>query len=245
MAEYPDRFNELTAKEQELILRYEETLDPYNSALAAGYDRSTARKCVYSWFKQPHLKPALYQTAMHRKALRLETFKVEAKELMLRTTLLAYADPSELVDVRACACRYCHGEGFAYQWTPAEFEKALSEAEGVHGPLPDIAGGMDYDKTADPHPDCPECSGEGVEVIRVKDLRDVSEGARLLYKGAKVSKDGRIEVLMHDQEAAKRFLAQLCGFVLDKKEITGKDGAPLDGGAGAAVLEALARKHKA
>ena len=236
MAEYRDRFAELNAREQELILRYEETLDPYNSALAAGYSRDVARKCVYSWFRQPHLKPALYETAMARKAKRLEQHHVTAEELKHRTWLVCIADPNELARVEARCCRYCHGEGFGYQWKEHEFEEALAEADEVRydkqgrkvtKPLPDWAGGMGFDQTKDPHPDCPRCMGEGHKVTIVTDTRDLSEAGRALYKGTKVDRNGNIEVLMHDQEAARRFYAQLVGAIVDRKELTGANGAPL------------------
>lgn len=237
MTEYTDRFDELNAREQELILRYAETLDPYNSALAAGYERSVARTVAYSWFKQPHMKPAFYETAMFRRAKRLEAFHVGAEELKHKTWLIATADPNELTRVEARCCRYCHGEGFGYQWKEHEFEQAVEEASvgyrindkgrRVDVQLPDWAGGMGYDQTKDPHPDCPRCMGEGRKVTIVTDTRDLSEAGRALYKGTKVDRNGNIEVLMHDQQAARVFYAQLCGYQIDRKELTGKNGAPL------------------
>lgn len=232
-----DRFDELNAREQELILRYEETLDPYNSALAAGYSRGTARTVAYSWFKQPHLKPAFYETAMARKTERLKTFHVSAEELKHRTWLIATADPNELARIEARCCRYCHGEGFGYQWKEHEFEKAIEEGEQgyryndkgkrVDVQLPDWAGGMGFDQTRDPHPDCPRCMGEGRKVTIVTDTRDLSESGRALYKGTKVDRNGNIEVLMHDQQQARTFYAQLCGYQIDRKELTGANGSPL------------------
>lgn len=232
-----DRFNELNAREQELILRYEETLDPYNSALAAGYERSVARTVAYSWFKQPHLKPAFYETAQARKAERLKSFYVSAEELKHRTWLIATADPNELARIEARCCRYCHGEGFDYQWKEHEFEKAIEEGERgyryndkgkrVDAQLPEWAGGMGFDQTLDPHPDCPRCMGEGRKVTVVTDTRDLSESGRALYKGTKVDRNGNIEVLMHDQQQARTFYAQLCGYQIDRKELTGANGSPL------------------
>ncbi|MNJ10725.1 hypothetical protein D3C77_48890 [compost metagenome] len=228
MAEYRDRIDELNARERELILRYEETLDPYNSALAAGYSRDVARKCVYSWFRQPHLKPALYETAMARKAKRLEEHNVTAAELKHRTWLLCIADPNELARVEARCCRHCHGDGFGYQWKEHEFENAVAAYErDPKAKFPDWAGGMGFDQTKDPHADCPHCMGEGHKVTIVTDTRDLSEAGRALYKGTKVDRNGNIEVLMHDQEAARRFYAQLIGAVVDRKELTGKNGSPL------------------
>lgn len=232
-----DRFDELNAREQELILRYEETLDPYNSALAAGYERSVARTVAYSWFKQPHLKPAFYETAIARKAKRLESFYVSAEELKHRTWLIATADPNELARVEARCCRYCHGEGFGYQWKEHEFEAALAEADvgyrindkgrQIRVELPEWQGGLGFNSTLDPHPDCPRCHGQGVKVTIVTDTRDLSEAGRALYKGAKTDRNGNIEVLMHDQQAARVFYAQLCGYQIDRKELTGKNGEPL------------------
>lgn len=237
MAEYRDRFDELNAREQEFIIRYEETLDPYNSALAAGYSRTVARTISYSWLRQPHLKPAMYETAKVRRAKRLEAHHVTAEELKHRTWLIATADPNELARVEARCCRYCHGEAFAYQWKEFEFEKALSEAEvgyrinekglKVDTHLPDWAGGMGFDQTRDPHPDCPHCMGEGRKVTVITDTRDLSEAGRALYKGTKVDRNGNIEILMHDQHAARLFYAQLTGAIVDRKELTGRNGEPL------------------
>lgn len=237
MAEYRDRFDELNAREQEFILRYEETLDPYNSALAAGYAKSVARGIAYSWLRQPHLKPAMYETAKVRRAARLKGHQESAEELKHRTWLIATADPNELCRVEQRCCRYCHGEGFGYQWKEYEFEEAIAEADKgyriddkgrkVEVRLPDWAGGMGYDQTRDPHPDCPRCMGQGRKVTVVTDTRDLSEAGRALYKGTKVDRNGNIEVLMHDQHAARVFYAQLCGYQIDKKELTGANGSPL------------------
>lgn len=238
MTEYVDRFEELNAREKELIIRYEETLDPYKSALAAGYSRETARSCVYSWFRQPHIKPALYSTAMARKAKRLEQHHITAAELKHRTWLVAFADPSELCRVEARCCRYCHGLDFGYQWKEHEFERAVEEAERGYrwddkgkkiriNSLPEYAGGFGFDQTQDPHPECPHCQGEGRKVTTVTDTRDLSEAGRALFKGTKVDRNGNIEILMHDQHAARVLYGQLCGYQIDRKELTGKGGAPL------------------
>lgn len=228
MADYRDRFDELNAREQELILRYEETLDPYNSALAAGYERSVARTTAYSWFKQPHLKPAFYETAMFRKAKRLESHHVTAEELKHRTWLIATADPAELVTHIRTGCRHCHGEGFGYQWKEHEFEAAINrhEINPKDHAFPDWAGGMGFTTNADPNPDCPYCDGKGHEEVHPTDFRDLSEAGRALYKGIKLTKLG-YEIQMHDQQAARVFYAQLCGYQIDRKELTGKNGAPL------------------
>jgi phage terminase small subunit len=228
MAEYQDRFDELNAREQDLILRYEKTLDPYKSAIAAGYERSVARTSAYSWFKQPDLKPAFYETAMARRAKRLEAHHVSAEELKHRTWLIATADPAELVTHVRRGCRHCWGEGFGYQWKEHEFEAAVArhDKDPEKNPLPDWAGGMGYTTNSDPNPECPHCDGKGFEEVHPTDFRDLSEAGRALYKGIKPTKYG-YEIMMHDQQAARVFYAQLCGYQIDRKELTGKNGSPL------------------
>src|SRR5690606_2320317 len=129
----------------------------------------------------------------------LQSMSSSVEELKARCLLIMEADPRELIESSTACCRHCHGEGFGYMWTPAECEKAVATAESAAKPLPDYAGGIGYNSTLDPVPECPECNGRGVEIVRLRDTRDLSAGAAALYKGTKVGKGGQIEVLMHDQ----------------------------------------------
>jgi len=125
-------------------------------------------------------------------------------------------------------CRHCWGEDFKYQWKEHEFEAAVERHEKTPDkvPMPDWAGGMGFTTNADPNPDCPHCDGKGHEEVRPTDFRDLSEAGRALYKGIKPTRNG-YEIQMHDQQAARVFYAQLCGYQIDRKELTGKNGAPL------------------
>lgn len=224
-------YQDLNSREQEFCDRYAETLDAYNAALDSGYSREVARSHAYSWVKKPHLKPKLYETCQHIRFERLRGFKVEAAELMRRQWLIATADPKELIDLVTVGCRHCWGEGFRYQWKEHEFEAAVARAENPKpdekpGPFPEWLGGMGFDSTCDPNPECPYCDGKGHEEIRPKDQRDLSEAGQALLKGVKVTKNG-LEVMMHDQQAAARLFAELAGYKIDRKELTGKNGEPL------------------
>src|ERR1022692_4215591 len=88
----------------------------------------------------------------------------------------------------------------------------------------DPAGGEGYDVRKPPHHDCPECFGEGVAIPFPKDTRHLSEGARWLFAGVKVTKDG-IEIKMHDQMAALLNIAKHLGMFVTKVEHSGKNGA--------------------
>lgn len=145
------------------------------------------------------------------------------------------ADPNALTQFRRVACRYCHGKGHRYQFTPAELEDAKAEHEAkwvraqaarkVKGlpaadtqdsPPPfDEKGGIGYKGNADPHPDCPECWGEGIGRPFFADTRKVPEKDRSLFAGVKQGKEG-IEILMHDQKGALDSLARHHGVYRDK-----------------------------
>ena len=66
-----------------------------------------------------------------------------------------------------------------------ELEKKGKDAELIAEIVSefDEASGIGYDPRCDPHPDCPECFGEGVVKVFVKDTRDLSPMAERLYAG--------------------------------------------------------------
>lgn len=144
------------------------------------------------------------------------------------------ADANSLTQYRRVACRYCYGKGFKYQYTPAEMEDArkkheeewkrrilkakAAKVEGAEDlPIPpfDEKGGLGYRGNRDPHPECPECWGEGVGRPFFADTRKIPEADRVLFAGVKQGKEG-IEILMHDAEGARDKLARHYGLYKDK-----------------------------
>lgn len=138
----------------------------------------------------------------------------------------AMADPNELTQVRRTCCRHCHGYGHAYQWTDAEYMKAVNYAIDNGKEAPSADGGIDFDIKADPHPDCPECGGDGIEDIYIADTRKLKGDARHLYLGVKKTKDG-IQILQRDKDAALDNIAKYLGMNVERKEISGPNGQPL------------------
>lgn len=133
------------------------------------------------------------------------------QEALGRFLAIAAADPNELVSVRVGACRYCHGVAFDYQWRPSEYLSALDDAEKHGRDLPDPKGGLDFNATRAPHPDCPECDGEGVSTVIVHDTETLSPGGQLLYGGAKVNKSGHVEIILADRHKALETAARIIG----------------------------------
>lgn len=133
---------------------------------------------------------------------------------------LARADPNELIGLRVGCCRYCHGPDHQYQWTPAEFATATSKAEQADQPLPDVAGGLDFDRTLPPNPACPECRGEGETRIVPMDTRNLSPGGKMLYQGVKQTKDG-LQIVLADKSKALENATKIIGGFLERLELSG------------------------
>ena len=155
-------------------------------------------------------------------------------------------DPAEISAWVRGACRYCHGDGHAYQWRVHEYFEKLLEAETYKQPLPDLAGGFGYNSTAAPIGDCPDCHGKGVGRTDFSDTRDLSRSARAAFEGVKQTKDG-LEIRMADKGKAAEQFAKLSGLdVIQVRSFTDNipSGAELerlraDPNAAAAVYKAI------
>ena len=131
-----------------------------------------------------------------------------AKARLINTLqAVAYGDANELVEYKRDSCRYCHGIDHLYQYTPAEYKNAKQQAEADKCEFDD-AGGVGFDPRREPHPDCPECHGEGKGRVMFKDSRNLSPAGLAIYAGAKVGKDG-IEIKMASQEKARETLGRV------------------------------------
>ena len=147
---------------------------------------------------------------------------------------IATADPAKLFRMRRTCCRHCWGADFEYQWTAREYAQACDVAASHQDrkgnpaplPMPSCAGGFGWTFNAEPNPECPECQGEGIAAPWVADLESLSGPERRLYAGLKVTKDG-IEVKMRDQDTARDNIAKYLGMLIEKREVTGKNGAAL------------------
>lgn len=93
--------------------------------------------------------------------------------------------------------------------------------EGIPIPgQPTDDGGYGFNKTAMPHPDCPECMGEGVETVHLADTREAL--SHPLYQGVKQTKDG-IEVKIADRAKALDQVARHMSFFKDAMQLSVSD----------------------
>lgn len=244
----PERQAEPRGKKQptriELFAReYLVDLNGRQAAIRAGYSPQSARITASELLARADVQEAVAK-AMQERADRTG---ITADQVLQRIWAIATADPRELIELHRSCCRYCYGEGHRYQRTPRELandqavfeaDEAKRTAENAPPREFDIAGGLGWDPRRDPHPECPECFGEGVERVVPKDTRDLSPTAKLLYAGVKTTQHG-LEIKMHDQPGMLVNAGKHLGLFREKIELTGKDGGPVATKSIGAILDEL------
>lgn len=213
----------LTAKQQQFVAEYLIDLNATQAAIRAGYSVKTACSIAGENMKKPDIQKAI-QDAQQRRAARTE---ITQDAVLKRFWAIATANPNEVIQFRRVNCRYCWGVDHYYQWTKSEYHEKRSQNSLLELLAPDCDGGFDFDCTRAPHPDCPECKGEGIGEVFISDTAKLTGAAALLYASAKAGKYG-IEVHLHDQVSALIRVGQHLGMFKDKVEHTGKDGGPIE-----------------
>ena len=120
----------------------------------------------------------------------------------------------EFIERRVSCCRHCYGalnedRKRAYQFTPAEYERAALSHAGNRdrilkesgqtvdiGEFPSVEGNW-YDRRKAPNTDCPECFGSGIESVLLRDTRHLSPEARSAYGGVR-KVEGGIALVFYD-----------------------------------------------
>jgi phage terminase small subunit len=198
------------------------------AAIRAGFSPNGAENTAWRLLSDPRVQELIQE----QEARVAKEATVDAADILREYLALATADASKIMYVRRVNCRYCNGEGHQYQWNAREYAEACDRAarpakKGEEpAPFPDCAGGFGWRSNAEPHPECPECNGEGFEDIFFRDTEGLTGPERKLIAGVKRTKDG-LEVKLRDQDGALKILAQYAGLLIDRKELTGKDGRPL------------------
>lgn len=226
----------LTVKQSQFVVAFVENelaggkLSGTEVALRAGYSQKNAVSLSSQLLADSRIQNAIAERKQWLAAN--EAPSVDAARVLQEWAAIATGDTTEIVKARRLNCRHCWGFNFKYQRTDAEYAKECAEemqmasAMGRDAELDQFGGGNGFRYTADPNPDCPECSGEGVEDVFIADFRKLSPRQRKLIAGVKQGKHG-IEVQFRDQDAALKNLAQYLGLLVNKSELTGKDGGPI------------------
>ena len=231
------------AKSKKAQIRRETFVNEYlkdfngaHAAIRSGYSSNSARQQASEILAEPRVQEMLAKAMVER----AQRTKLDSDEVITRLGQIARADSRELSELHIGACRYCNGKGNRYQRTPREMEefrkqwdveireKALKRGVTVEEMDDefDDQGGIGYNPRLDPNPNCPECFGEGEKRVVLKDTRNLSPEARLLFAGVKQTQHG-IQILQHSQTEQLVNLGKHHGIFRDRLEITGRDGKPL------------------
>lgn len=208
---------------------YLRTLNGAEAARNVGFSAAGSRRRATELLKDPWVVQELARLS----AERMKRLEIETDDIVRHWWTVGTADPRELVEFRRESCRHCHGEGHRFQRTAAEMErdreshelmvqmaKAAPRQGKKKAPLPgpfDEKGGIGFDPRRAPHPDCPECWGDGIGRTIVRDTRHLSPAAALLYAGVKETQHG-IEVKMRNQDDAILNVAKHLGMFIERHE---------------------------
>lgn len=227
-----------TANESIFAQHYAESRNHYAAFRVAYPDACDGRTnpAIYRQacdvLRRPHVIAAIEDI---RAQINAQTI-VRATDILRDLTDIADANPNELIKLEKLNCRHCHGVDHGYQWRDAaELAKALDVHMRVSaayqaattkerkklqkpGPMPQASGGFGFDMRGDPAPECPHCLGDGFTRVTPMDTTKLSPQARKLYKGVKQKADGSIEILMHDQMAARDMIIKMLGAYKDPKQ---------------------------
>lgn len=172
------------------------------------------------------------------KKRREERTKVDADTLLLNLQAVAFGDPRKIVEHRRRCCRHCWGKGHKWQFTDTAFaeekekhERRLAEWDKNEDPDKgdgpgefDEKGGPGFDRSQLPHEKCPECKGEGVPEVFIRDTDALDEDALAMFKSIEVTKDGGIKVHLHDQMKAREMLGRHLKLFSEVIEVKGLEG---------------------
>lgn len=227
----------ISDKQQRFCQEYVIDHNGTKAAERAGYSKHTAK---------PQASRLLSKVNIRARILELESeiaarLRFDADQVKARLWAIATADRSLIMQIRRRCCRYCHGEGFRYQRTVGERESALEDFESSERRREreakddetefvarefDEKGGVGWDPRLFPHPECPECFGEGKQRAFFGDTSDMPPELRAAFAGIKVTKEGT-QILFEDALKALELCGKTLGIFIDKKELGGSDGAPI------------------
>ncbi len=211
-----------SARVYRFVEEYAKDRNGTQAAIRAGYSPKTAGQQAFDLLRNPQIQELVEAQCAKISAV----VEFEAADVLREWVLLATADPSKISHVRRVNCRHCWGVNHQYQWKPREYAEACDERGKLGFPPPDCSGGFDFVLNREPNEACPECEGEGVEETFFEDMRTLGPAERKLIAGVKRTKEG-IEVKLRDQDGAVDKIAKYLGLLVEKRELTGKNGTPL------------------
>jgi phage terminase small subunit len=186
----------LDPRHQRFVQEYLVDLNGTQAAIRAGYSANTANEQASRLLANVKIQEAV-EEAQRKLQDKLE---INAERVIQKLATIAMADPRELVQNKVSCCRFCYGLGHKYQRSDHEMDADREdwERQGKEPLHFNEKGGAGFSLALPPVETCPHCAGDGESRVVLKDTRDLSPAARLLYCGAKQTKFG-VEIQMHNQ----------------------------------------------
>lgn len=209
----------LNMRQQRFVDEYLVSLKATQSVIKAGYSPNGAHVTASQFLSNPIIMSAI-STAFQERAQRTD---ITPDSVLRRWWAIATADPNSLVQHRRVPCRHCNGFNNQYEWkTEREYREAVAKVflRDKAAKPPSDAGGYGYSIKNPINPDCPECGGDGINYVYAVDTRYLTPEQRVLYAGAKYTKDG-LEIKLQDQAKALENVAKHLGMFIDKHEFSG------------------------
>lgn len=198
----------LTEKQQRFVDEYLVDLNATQAAIRAGYSPHTANEQGAQLLAKLSIQNAVREARIAQQ----KRTAITADTVLMEIANIALADARELVEVKTGCCRCCHGEGHKFQRTLLEMNSDRERwlDKGKDPSEFEDQGGIGFNPLLLPHPECPNCGGDGDARTVLKDTRHLSPSAVALYAGAKQTKEG-IEIKMHSKMDALEKLAKHLG----------------------------------
>lgn len=208
----------LEPRQQRFVEEYMVDMNATQAAIRAGYSADTAQEQSSRLLSNVMVQAGISAA----RKVQQERTAITADTVLMEIANVALADARELVEVKTGCCRCCYGEGHKYQRTLGEYNHDRDQwlAKGKELAEFEDQGGIGFNPLKLPHPECPNCGGDGDARVVLKDTRTLSPQALALYAGAKTGKYG-IEVQMHSKMDALEKLAKHVG--LYEKDNTQKN----------------------
>ena len=219
----------LNDKQEQFCKEYIIDLNATQAAIRAGYSEKTAEAQASRLLTNVKVSNRIQEL----KQKRSERTEIKADDVLRYWHDIATADPNEIIHLRRVCCRHCYGKDHQYQWRDEEeYQQAVDMAarnaeEGELPLIPSNAGGYGFNALEKPNKQCPYCWGEGHMEIHAEDTRFLSPKAKRLYAGVKQTRDG-FEIKMRDQDKAMENVARHLGMFVEKHELTGPGGGPIE-----------------
>lgn len=223
----------LTDKQQRFVDEYMVDMNATQAAIRAGYSPHTANEQGSQLLAKLSIQRALNVARKEQQ----ERTQITADGVLREAWNIVTADTRELVELKTGCCRCCYGEGHRWQRTVGEMNRDREKwvEKGSNPAEFDEQGGIGFNPLRAPHPECPECGGDGRARVVLKDTRYLSEKGAALYAGAKQTQFG-IEVKTHDKSPyAEKLFRHLGLYEKDNDQKTD----PL-----ASLLQRIASAHR-